>query len=632
MENTKISKTKTSLFTALGKLLEKKDIRDITIVELCQEAGINKSTFYLHYKDIYECSEDCLSQLVSPIVDIVCENGIINSIQDLPTILNKILALIDSMDHIYDTNTYDVLFNTPYLSVVLYKLQNDIINTLLKKYEMYNLTDDKLIDIQIALSFFVNGFLGILELNGRTTLPIKNIESFSKKIQQGFLENNLFKEDLNMWAEESVFYQIYPLGFCGAPFENDGVLESRILKVNDWIPHISSLGFNAIYFSPIFESDTHGYNTRDYQKIDCRLGTNADFKNVCDNLHNAGIKVVLDGVFNHVGRGFFAFTDVLKNRENSKYKDWFARIAFDGNSCYNDGLWYEGWEGNYDLVKLNLRNEEVINYIFESIKFWVDEFNIDGLRLDVAYCLDKDFLKRLRHFCNGLKPDFWLCGELLHGDYNQWVNDDMLHSCTNYECYKGLFSSFNSMNMFEIVHSLLRQFGPENWTLYRGKHLLSFVDNHDVTRIASNLSNERHLPLIYALSFGMPGIPCVYYGSEWGAKAHKNEGDPALRACFDSPIENDLSEFISKLANAHKNSKAICYGDFKSIVLTNHQCVFERNCDGERVLVAINASGDNFRANFNSGASTGTDLITGETINTDGGLNLKGYIAMYVRI
>ena len=111
----------------------------------------------------------------------------------------------------------------------------------------------------------------------------------------------------------------------------------------------------------------------------------------------------------------------------------------------------------------------------------------------------------------------------------------MLHSCTNYECYKGVYSSFNSMNMFEIVHSLLRQFGPENWTLYKGKHLLSFVDNHDVTRVASILTNEKHLPLIYALMFGMPGIPCVYYGSEWGAKGEKSQGDPALRACFDGP-------------------------------------------------------------------------------------------------
>ena len=431
-----------------------------------------------------------------------------------------------------------------------------------------------------------------------------------------------------MWAYENVFYQIYPLGFCGAPFENDGVLEHRILKVNDWIPHIEKLGANAIYFSPVFESDTHGYNTRDYTKIDTRLGTNEDFQSVCENLHKAGIKVVLDGVFNHVGRGFWAFQDVLEKRWDSPYKDWF-HISFDGNSNYNDGLWYEGWEGNYDLVKLNLRNEDVIQHIFSCIKGWVEEFDIDGLRLDVAYCLDHDFLRRLRSFCDGLKPDFFLVGETLHGDYNQWMNDSMLHSVTNYECYKGLYSSFNSMNMFEINHSLLRQFGPDNWTLYKGKHLLSFVDNHDVTRVASILSNENHLPLIYALAFGMPGIPCVYYGSEWGAKARKEEGDPALRAYFEKPEWNDLTTFISKLAEAKKHSNALNYGDFRSVLLTNRQCIFERKTDSERVLVAINADDQPFMAHFDAGCGTAVDLITGETHDFGGGSELAPYSAAY---
>lgn len=431
-----------------------------------------------------------------------------------------------------------------------------------------------------------------------------------------------------MWAYNSVFYQIYPLGFCGAPFENDGITEHRILKVIDWTEHIEKLGADAIYFSPVFESDTHGYNTRDYKKIDCRLGTNDDFKKVCDNLHKNGIKIVLDGVFNHVGRGFWAFEDVLKNREASPYRDWF-HIDFGGNSNYNDGLWYEGWEGNYDLVKLNLRNEEVINHIFDAVKFWVEEFDIDGLRLDVAYCLDKDFLKRLRAFTDSLKPEFLLLGELLHGDYNQFVNDEMLHSCTNYECYKGVFSSFNSMNMFEIVHSLLRQFGPEDWTLYRGKHLLSFADNHDVSRIASNLTNPEHLPLVYAMIFGMPGIPCVYYGSEWGAKAAKSEGDPALRACFDKPEENELTEWISKLADAHKNSKALCHGDFHSVVLQNKHCIFQRQFEDERVLVAINADSESVTIHFDAGCGTAVDLITGEMHDFGGGSELPPYSARF---
>ena len=427
-----------------------------------------------------------------------------------------------------------------------------------------------------------------------------------------------------MWAYESVFYQIYPLGFCGAPFENDGVLEHRILKVNDWIPHIKKLGANAIYFSPVFESDTHGYNTRDYTKIDTRLGTNEDFATICDNLHKEGIKVVLDGVFNHVGRGFWAFQDVLEKKWDSPYKDWF-HISFDGNSNYNDGLWYEGWEGNYDLVKLNLRNEDVIQHIFAAIKGWAEEFDIDGLRLDVAYCLDHDFLRRLRSFCDSLKPDFFLVGETLHGDYNQWMNDSMLHSVTNYECYKGLYSSFNSMNMFEINHSLLRQFGPDNWTLYKGKHLLCFVDNHDVTRIASILTNEKHLPLIYGMLFGMPGIPCVYYGSEWGAKARKEEGDPALRACFDAPEWNDLSETISRLSEIKKNSEALNYGSFRSVLLTNRQCIFERKSEHERIYVAINADENSFHADFDAGCGTAQELITDTPNDFGGGTDLPGY-------
>lgn len=431
-----------------------------------------------------------------------------------------------------------------------------------------------------------------------------------------------------MWAYESVFYQIYPLGFCGAPFENDGVLTPRIRKVIDWIPHIKNLGANAIYFSPVFESDTHGYNTRDFRKIDVRLGTNEDFTDVCRALHKEGIKVVLDGVFNHVGRGFWAFQDVLEKRWDSPYKDWF-HISFDGNSNYNDGLWYEGWEGNYDLVKLNLCHPDVKQHIFDSIRSWVEEFDIDGLRLDVAYCLDENFVRELRAFCDSLKPDFFLVGEMLHGDYNRLMNDSMLHSATNYECYKGLFSSFNSMNMFEIVHSLLRQFGPENWTLYRGKHLLCFVDNHDVSRIASNLTNEQHLPLIYALCFGMPGIPCVYYGSEWGAKANKSEGDPALRACFDAPVENDLTAWISKLAAAKKASNALNYGDFRSVVLTNRQCIFERKTDSERVLVAINADNVPYTAHFDAGCGTAVDLITGHTHDFGGGSELPPYSAFF---
>ena len=433
-----------------------------------------------------------------------------------------------------------------------------------------------------------------------------------------------------MWANESVFYQIYPLGMTGAPFENDGVLEHRILKVIDWIPHFKKLGINAIYFSPLFESDTHGYNTRDYRMIDKRLGTNEDFKKVCEELHKEGIKVILDGVFNHVGRGFFGFKDVLEKRFDSQYKDWF-NISFDGNSNYNDGLWYEGWEGNYDLVKLNLRNENVVNYLLESVKFWIDEFGIDGLRLDVAYMVDRDFSKRLRSACDSWKEEFFLVGEILGGDYKVIMNDEMCNSATNYECYKGIYSSFNSYNLFEIVHSLMRQFGPENWTLYKGAHLFSFVDNHDVTRAASIVQNPEHLKLMYAFIFGMPGIPIIYYGSEWGVKGDKSQGDPALRPAFDKPEWNELTDYIAALAKAWKGEKALHYGDFKSLVLNNKQCIFERKFEDERIMIAVNADENPFTAHFDAQAGRAHDLITGEEIDFGGGLELPPYTAYILK-
>ena len=433
-----------------------------------------------------------------------------------------------------------------------------------------------------------------------------------------------------MWSYETVFYQIYPMGFTGAPFENDGILTPRIRKVMDWIPHLQKLHVGAVYFSPVFESDTHGYNTRDYQKIDVRLGTNEDFKEVCDALHKAGIRVLLDGVFNHVGRGFFGFQDVLKNRESSPYKDWFY-INFGGNDGYNDGLWYEGWEGHYDLVKLNLKNPAVCDYLLGSVKMWIDTFGIDGLRLDVAYLVDRDFLRRLRRETAAWKEDFVLIGEMIGGDYNQIMGDDMCHSVTNYECYKGLYSSLNSMNLFELVHSLMRQFGPEPWTLYRGRHLLNFADNHDVTRLASILTNPAHLPLAYTLLFGMPGMPILYYGSEWGVKAHKSEGDPALRPCFEKPEWNALTDHIAGCAKAFSSEKALQYGEFKSLVLTNRQCVFERRLsDGsERVLVAVNADENPYTAHADFGAGEAIDLITGKKVSFEGGLNLPpctGYL------
>ncbi len=431
-----------------------------------------------------------------------------------------------------------------------------------------------------------------------------------------------------MWFDEAVIYQIYPLGFCGAPLVNDGISENRIEKINEWISHIKSLGATCILFNPLFESDAHGYDTRDFFKVDTRLGTNEDFKMLCENIHKNGIKIMLDGVFNHVGRGFWAFKDVLEKKWDSPYKDWF-KIDFNGNSCYNDGFYYEGWEGHYELVKLNLYNNDVKNHIFEAVRSWVSDYDIDGLRLDVAYSLDENFLRELRSFTGGLKEAFFIMGETLHGDYNRWMNENACHSVTNYECYKGIYSSFNSANMHEISYSLNRQFGNEHWCIYRGKKLLSFVDNHDVSRIATILEDKNHLGLVYALLLSMPGIPSLYYGSEWGIEGDKKNGDASLRPCIEKPCENELTEFIRKLIFARKESVALREGCYRNILVQPKQLIFERQYDNERVIVAINADSNEFHAHFNAEAGRAVDLITKNTHDFGGGSVLAPYSCYY---
>ncbi|MFR2987569.1 MAG: alpha-amylase family glycosyl hydrolase [Faecalibacillus sp.] len=383
-----------------------------------------------------------------------------------------------------------------------------------------------------------------------------------------------------MWFNESVFYQIYTLNFCGAPRDNDGIVEHRILRLNDFMDYFEDLGINAIYFNPVFSSDHHGYDTRDYCKIDERLGTNEDFIEICKNLHDRGMRVVLDGVFNHVGRGFFAFQDVLNNRENSQYKNWF-RIDFNGNSPYNDGFYYEGWEGHYELVKLNLDYPDVQNYLLSAVDYWIDAFDIDGIRLDVAYSLPRWFMAMLKDHCRQKKADFFLLGEVLGDNAGYMFSEAHLDSITDYPGFKGLWSSFNSLNMFEMAHTIKRNYGE----MYRGQTLFSFVDNHDVERIASKLTDLEKLPLIYGMLFSLPGIPCIYYGSEWGQTGKKEqESDDSLRPEFTKPMPNDLTKYIKKLISIRNQSSALQKGEFKELVLTNKQFVFERNDQQEKLL------------------------------------------------
>lgn len=388
---------------------------------------------------------------------------------------------------------------------------------------------------------------------------------------------------MNKWYEKGIFYHVYPLGLVGAPKENrEASVSDRFGELDEWIPHIRSLGCNAIYIGPLFESSTHGYDTRDYRMVDRRLGSNEDFKEFVSLCHNQGIKVVVDGVFNHTGREFFAFADLVKNRENSPYRDWYKGVNFG----WGEPFGYDAWQGHGELPCLNLWNPEVKQYLFDTIRFWIDTFDIDGIRLDCANVLDFGFMKELRSQTSAMKDDFWLMGEVIHGEYSRWVNEEMLHSVTNYELHKSIYSGHNDHNYFEIAHNVRR-------LLTIAPKLYTFVDNHDEDRIASKVLNKEHLFPIYTVLFTLPGIPSIYYGSEWGIEGKRtNTSDDMLRPQLSisekDGQDSELAEYISALGHIHEENSPLHQGTYKELLLTNRQYAFARSNEEGAVITAVN--------------------------------------------
>ena len=394
---------------------------------------------------------------------------------------------------------------------------------------------------------------------------------------------------MKTWYEQAVFYHMYPLGMTGAPRENlgDAPVQHRFEELDLWIPHMKHLGCTAVYIGPLFESSSHGYDTRDYRLTDRRLGDNEDFIHFVDLCHQSGIRVVVDGVFNHTGREFFAFRDIQENRERSPYCGWYRNLNFGWNSPYNDGFGYDAWQGHYELPCLNLQNPEVRNYLFDVIRFWVDTFDIDGIRLDCANVLDFQFMKELRQATGQMMPDFWLMGEVIHGDYSRWVNSEMLHSVTNYELHKSLYSGLNDHNFFEIAHNVRRLQAI-------GTELYTFLDNHDENRIASKLKKKEHLPLAYLLLYTLPGIPSVYYGGEWAVEGMRTrDSDTALRPCITMAegrkMTCGLTEWLAKLAAIHTSRDAFHAGRYQELLLTNRQYAFARHGETSVLITAVNS-------------------------------------------
>lgn len=434
------------------------------------------------------------------------------------------------------------------------------------------------------------------------------------------------------WYDEAIFYHIYPLGLANAPKQNEyKEPEHRLNDLIPWIKHIREIGCNALYIGPLFESVGHGYETTDYKKLDSRLGTNEDLKKYVKECHKQGIRVIFDGVFNHTGRDFFAFKDIQKNRENSQYKDWYCNVNFYGNNEYNDGFSYDNWGGYNLLVKLNQQNPAVQDYICDVIRYWVSEFDVDGIRLDAADVLDFGFMHQLRRVANEVKPEFWLMGEVIHGDYNRWVNEGTLHSVTNYQLHKALFSGHNDHNYFEIAHTVRRLYSmggnsPEGLKLY------NFVDNHDVERIYTKLNNKAQFSPVHVLLYTLPGIPSIYYGSEFGIEGRKEKSsDDSLRPAInlddykDAIKKNSCTSLVAALGKIRQNVKALSYGDYQERLLTNEQYAFARNLDGDTVVITVNNA--DHEADITVGAGNADEYygaLTGQRVKVENGcINIK---------
>jgi len=442
----------------------------------------------------------------------------------------------------------------------------------------------------------------------------------------------LLKQNIsNLWFMDAVIYHIYSFALSNAPFINDySELRNTTAEIERWIPHIKGMGFNTVLFSPVFKSRSHGYDVTDYHEIDNRIGTNDEFRLLVKNFHDNGIRVVLDCVFNHCGRDFFAFKE-LQNR-NMYYADWFSGVDFSRQSPMGDPFTYDTWSGHFKLPKFNLKNTAVKEYLLNAARFWIDTFGIDGMRLDAADVLDKNFMTELRCVTEEKKSNFWLMGEVVHGNYSDWVNSKTLHSVTNYILFKSLYSSHNDNNLYELAYCVKNSV-PEN-----GLPLYTFLDNHDQSRIASNVSDPAYLNTLYALLFTLPGIPSVYYGSEWGITGVKETGsDHSIRPYID--IDNRfacstcLTGYINKLILIRKKEKALKYGNYRQIYLEyNHPFIFERCFENERIIIAVNITAHDETIDLGVQCKGGLfDLLRGETVNCFNHIQIKPHSALILK-
>ena len=345
------------------------------------------------------------------------------------------------------------------------------------------------------------------------------------------------------WPDHAIWWQLHPISFTGAahvatPDSSPGTAPAhQLTRIEAWLDYLVDLGCNGLLLGPIFASQTHGYDTVDHYRIDPRLGTEQDFDHLAEQCRARGVRLLLDGVFNHVGRGFRPFQDVLAHGRSSAYAPWF-RLDFGPDGARRpDGFGYADFEEHGELVALNHAEPAVQDYVTDVMTHWLNR-GASGWRLDAAYAVPLPFWRAVTDRVRATHPDTWLVGEMIHGDYVAAVRDGGLDSVTQYELWKAIWSSLNDQNFFELAHALTRHnefaaaFLPQ-----------TFVGNHDVTRLASRLAVPEHLPHALAVLFTVAGSPSIYAGDEQafrGVKYDRAGGDDEIRPAFPG-VPEDLA-------------------------------------------------------------------------------------------
>lgn len=410
------------------------------------------------------------------------------------------------------------------------------------------------------------------------------------------------------WAQHTIWWHLHPLGFTGAertalPAHEPPV--ARLRSLEPWLDHLIDLGANGLALGPVFASETHGYDTVEHLAVDRRLGTDDDLRWLFDACHARGIRVLLDGVFNHVGRGFPAFQDVLAHGRASRYAGWFRLDWHD-----DDRFDHADFEGHHHLVALDHGNPEVADHVVEVMGHWLDA-GADGWRLDAAYSVPPAFWREVTDRVRATHPDAWFVGEVIHGPYEPWLTDAGLDAVTQYELWKAMWSAVNDRNLFELAWALDR-----HAALVEVGTPMTFLGNHDVTRIATKVADPRHHDHVGVLLLTLPGVPSIYAGDDHGFTGEKTDtatGDDAVRPAFPAdpsqllPFGWPRFQRTRELIALRRRHPWLTTATIDVLELSNRQLAYRAHTGDESLVVLLNLDDEVVR--FDQAAdATGTDV------------------------